>query len=76
MRAPPEAVKTTKGARRRIASSTPRAKRSPTTLPIEPPMNRNSNAAATMGSRRREPDITTRASVSPVAPCATSMRLG
>ena len=76
MRAPPEAAKHTKGQLRRIASSTPREKRSPTTEPMEPPMYLNSKAAATIGSRRSVPDITTIASVSPVVFSAASRRLG
>ena len=50
-----------------IATRTPRTKRSPTTEPIDPPMNSNSNAAATTPSDLTAPCITTRASVSPVA---------
>ena len=47
MRAPPVAVKQMKGTFCSMAVSTPRTKRSPTTLPIEPPMNSNSKQAAT-----------------------------
>ena len=47
MRAPPVAVKQTKGTFCSIAVSTPRTKRSPTTLPMQPPMKSNSKQAAT-----------------------------
>ena len=50
MRAPPVAVKQTKGTFCSIAVSTPRTKRSPTTEPIEPPMKSNSKQAATSGT--------------------------
>ena len=49
MRAPPLAEKQTRGAPVSRLASTPRTNRSPTTEPIDPPMNRNSKAAATTG---------------------------
>ena len=76
MRAPPEAAKHTKGACRRIASSTAREKRSPTTLPMEPAWKRNSKAVATIGWLRSVPDIAMSASVSPEAASAAAMRFG
>ena len=67
MRAPPVAVKLTKGTFCSTAASTPRTKRSPTTEPIEPPMKSNSKQAATSGTLITAPPTTTSASVSPVA---------
>ncbi len=67
MRAPPLAEKQTKGAPMSRARSAPRAKRSPTTEPIEPPMNAKSKAAATIGRCSRLPSSTISASRSPVA---------
>ena len=49
------------------AVSTPRTKRSPTTEPIEPPRNWNSNAQATIGNACSVPESTTIASFSLVA---------
>jgi hypothetical protein len=72
MRAPPVAVKQTKGTFCSMAASTPRTKRSPTTEPMLPPMNSNSKQAATTGTLITAPPITTSASVSPVAPVAPS----
>jgi len=66
MRAPPLAEKQTKAEFDSIAASTPCTKRSPTTDPIEPPMNLNSNAAATTGSALTLPPMTTSASDSDV----------
>ena len=76
MRAPPVAVKQTKGTFCSTAVSTPRTKRSPTTEPIEPPMNSNSKQAATSGTLITAPPITTSASVSPVASSASFSRSG
>ena len=76
MRAPPVAVKHTNGTFCSIAASTPRTKRSPTTLPIEPPMKSNSKQAATSGTLITAPPITTSASVSPVFSSAIFSRSG
>ena len=76
MRAPPLAVKHTKGNFCSTASSTPRTKRSPTTDPIEPPMKSNSNAATTTGRVRMAPCSTTSASVSLVDSIASLRRSG
>ena len=67
MRAPPEAATQINGQFKRTASRTPRTKRSPTTEPIEPPMNLNSNTAITTAKPLILPLITTMASSSPVA---------
>src|SRR5690349_12306313 len=50
MRAPPVAVKHTKGSSSSQEACTARTKRSPTTEPMEPPRKPNSNAAATTGT--------------------------
>mgnify|MGYP003487827418 CR=1 FL=1 len=76
MRAPPVAVKQMKGTFCSMAVCTPRTKRSPTTLPIEPPMKSNSNAAATTLIECTAPPITTRASVSPEFSSASFRRSG
>ena len=76
MRAPPVAVKLTKGSFCSTAASTPRVKRSPTTLPMLPPMNSNSKQAATTGTLITAPPSTTRASVSPVSSSAAFRRCG
>ena len=47
---------------------------SPTTEPIEPPMNLKSKAQAVSGSSIKAPRMTTIASFSPVAFCAATMR--
>ena len=49
MRAPPEAVTETSGTPRSAALSQARANFSPTTLPIEPPMNEKSITASSQG---------------------------
>ena len=67
MRAPPLAAKHTRAAPWARAASTPRVKRSPTTEPMEPPMNSNSKAAATRSRPLRRPRMTTRASFSLVS---------
>jgi len=54
MRAPPVAVTQTNGTFCSSAVCTPRTKRSPTTDPIEPPMNSNSKIATTTGKARIE----------------------
>ena len=74
MRAPPEAVKQTKGIFSSAQASTARANRSPTTEPIDPPIKLNSKAAAINGTLNTVPCITTSASVSPVAFSASSRR--
>jgi hypothetical protein len=76
MRAPPVAVKHRNGTFCSTAVSTPRTKRSPTTLPMLPPMKSNSKAAATRLMLCTEPPITTRASVSPVFSIASFRRSG
>ena len=54
--------------------STARLKRSPTTEPMEPPRNLNSNAQATIGSPSSVPAMAISASRSPVAFCAAARR--
>ncbi len=76
MRAPPVAVKQMKGTFCSMAVSTPRTKRSPTTEPMEPPMNSNSKQAATTLTLLMAPPMTTRASVSPVFSSASLRRSG
>ena len=76
IRAPPEAEMQTKGTRLSNATRTPRTKRSPTTDPIEPPMNSNSKHASTSGTPLMLPCITTSASVSPVSSRAAASRSG
>ena len=49
MRAPPEAATMTSGARSASARSAARVSFSPTTLPMEPPMNSKSITARTTG---------------------------
>jgi len=63
MRAPPLAAKHTSGARRATLTSAARANRSPTTEPIEPPMNLNSNATATTGAPCNAPARASNASL-------------
>ena len=76
MRAPPLDVMQTNGTRLSYATRTPRTKRSPTTEPIDPPMNSNSNTASTSGVDLMLPCITTSASVSPVSSSAADRRSG
>jgi hypothetical protein len=71
-----DAVTQMKGSPLSTAAWTPRAKRSPSTEPIEPPMKSNSKAATTAGSLRIVPRMTTSASVSPVAVVASCRRAG
>ena len=76
MRAPPDAVKQMNGTFCSIALRAPRTKRSPTTEPIEPPMNENSKHATTHGIVWIAPPMTTIASVSSVSSIASLMRSG
>ena len=76
MRAPPVEVTQMNGTFCSMAVATPRTKRSPTTEPIDPPMNWNSKQATTTGNARIEPPMTTRASVSPVSSIASCRRSG
>ncbi len=74
MRAPPLEEKHTSGRRCSMQCSAARTKRSPTTEPIEPPRNRNSNAQATTSRPSSVPAMTTSASRSPVCFCAPARR--
>ena len=74
--APPDAVTQINGQLAATAAFTPRTKRSPTTEPIEPPMNLNSNAATTTGRFSIVPRTTTNASFSPVCLRAAVRRSG
>ena len=76
IRAPPEAAKQIKGCLSAMAFSAACTKRSPTTVPIEPPMKSNSKAQAIKGIPLSKPCITTKASVSPVLVCASLIRAG
>lgn len=67
MRAPPLAEKHTNGQPTSSATSAERAKRSPTTDPIEPPMKAKSKAAATSGLPLSVPRMAISASYSPLA---------
>jgi len=69
MRAPPLAEKQTSGRWCWMQYATARTNRSPTTEPIEPEMNRNSKAAATIGIPFSVPAMTTSASRSSVSRC-------
>ena len=71
MRAPPDVEKHTKGLFVLIASSTPLTNFSPTTPPIEPPINLNSKAATIIGIDSKEPEAMTIASFSPLAATAS-----
>ena len=66
MRAPPEQETTINGMRSRAAFSTARVTFSPTTTPIEPPMNPYSMAAMTAGVSPTVPTAETSASSDPV----------
>ena len=70
MRAPPLAEKQISGMLLSAACRAARAKRSPTTEPMEPPMNANSKAQATTGRPNNVPVTLTSASFSPVFFCA------
>ncbi len=76
IRAPPEADTTISGTRSASAPSAARATFSPTTAPIEPPMNLKS--MTTMATRCPSiwPNPQTAASRSPVASCAAAIRSG
>ena len=74
MRAPPEAEKQTSGMLCSMAVLTARTNFSPTTDPMEPPMKRNSKAAATSSTPLTVPLITISASFSPVAFWAAARR--
>ena len=74
MRAPPEAEKHTSGQPSSSARSPAMAKRSPTTEPIDPPMNAKSNAQATSGRCPSVPSIAISASRSPLDFCAALIR--
>jgi hypothetical protein len=76
MRAPPEAEMQMNGIFCSTAAFTPRTKRSPSTEPIEPPMNSNSKAAATTGMVLMAPCMQTSESLSPVASLASIRRSG
>ncbi len=76
MRAPPVAVMQMNGTFCSSATCAARANRSPTTEPIEPPMNSNSKHATTTGRLMIEPPRQTIASVSPVASIACFRRSG
>jgi hypothetical protein len=73
MRAPPLAEKQTSGRAVRERGSAARAKRSPTTEPIEPPMNAKSKAQATSGGPSAGRAIAISASFSPVWPSAPAL---
>ncbi|MND00697.1 hypothetical protein D3C83_194020 [compost metagenome] len=66
MRAPPLAANETYGRLSAMARAMPRANRSPTTEPMDPPMKANSKADATIGRPLSSPSMTTIASFSPV----------
>ena len=74
MRAPPLADIQIKADLLLMAASIPRTKRSPTTEPIEPPINLNSNAATTTLTSKILPCITIKASFSPTSFWAAFMR--
>jgi hypothetical protein len=76
MRAPPLAVMHTKDDCSSMAVRTPRTNFSPTTEPIEPPMNSNSKQATTTGTVLMAPCMTISASVSPVSSLAPARRSG
>src|SRR5215467_10853834 len=65
MRAPPEQETTISGWRVSIANSTPRVTFSPTTAPIDPPMNANSIAQTTTGRPFSWPSAVITASFTP-----------
>ena len=74
MRAPPDAVTETSGTPRSAAPSQARANFSPTTLPIEPPMNAKSITASWQGSPSISARPITIASPSPVFSSASASR--
>jgi hypothetical protein len=76
MRAPPEAVTVTSGTPRSAALSQARASFSPTTLPIEPPMNEKSMTASSHAWPEIEAGPITIASPRPVESSASTSRSG
>ena len=72
MRAPPEDVTETSGMPRSAATSLARVKISPTTLPIEPPMNEKSIVHSTQGM---PPTVAVPAISASPRPVATSASL-
>ncbi len=76
MRAPPEAETTISGMRSARAASAARATFSPTTDPMEPPMNPKSRAQIATRVPWTAPVPQTAASFSPVALCASVTRSG
>ncbi len=76
IRAPPEALTITAGTRSANAPSKQRATFSPTTLPIEPPMNRKSNRPMATGWPSTRPMPQMAASASPDLARDDSMRSG
>jgi hypothetical protein len=76
MRAPPAAENRISGRRSVTARSAAAMMALPTYMPMEPPMNEKSCAAATMGVRPISPSATSIASASPVAFWAARSRSG
>ena len=76
IRAPPEALTMTSGIRSSSAASAARATFSPTTAPIEPPMNPKSMTTIATGVPSIRPVPQTAASRRPVASCAAATRSG
>jgi hypothetical protein len=74
MRAPPEAEKTTAGRRRSSARSNTRVTFSPTTEPIEPPMNSNTKKPTLTPTRSMLPMPEVKASPGPALCSALLMR--
>ena len=66
MRAPPEAAKISAGTRRSSARSNTRVIFSPTTEPIEPPMNSNTKKPVSTSMPSILPASASRASTSPL----------
>ena len=76
IRAPPEAETMTSGLRSAKARSAARVSFSPTTLPIEPPMNSKSITARTIGIPEIVASPVRTASLCPLLACAAAMRSG
>ena len=76
IRAPPDALTTISGTRDARAYSAARVTFSPTTAPIEPPMNPKSMTQIATRAPSRVPVPQTAASRMPVAACAAAMRSG
>ncbi len=76
IRAPPDAETTTSGTRSSRAASAARATFSPTTAPIEPPMNPKSMTRIAIRWPSIRPKPQTAASRRPVASCAAATRSG